>query len=170
MIPMQTKTTFYVICFFSTSLLLFGYYLEYQLLLEPCPLCMTQRLCFMGLIAIAFCGFFTKTPRTQSFILTTLLLVTLFGAAIAARQLWLQMLPQGSAPACGPGFYYLVEIFPAQEVLKTMLIGDGNCAEIVWTFLGISIPGWSLIWFGFFFVLLLSRLLKKRTKIASRSA
>ena len=101
---------------------------------------MTQRLTFMALITMSFIGLFIGKACKQKVILILISLLSLFGTAIAGRQIWLQMLPPHLA-SCGPDFSYLVELFPAKDIAKAMLIGDGNCAEIVWTFLGISIPG-----------------------------
>ena len=50
-----------------------------------------------------------------------------------------------AALACGPSLDYLMDVFPLAEVLSLVLSGDGTCAEVVWTFLGISIPGWTLV-------------------------
>jgi disulfide bond formation protein DsbB len=41
----------------------------------------------------------------------------------------------------------MLETAPFLEVLKTVLLGDGNCAEVSWTFLGLSMPAWTLLWF-----------------------
>ena len=75
------------------------------------------------------------------------LLFSLGGAALAGRQIWLQNLPADQVPACGPSLDYMLDVFPLQEVITVMLQGTGDCAEVQWTFLGLSIPGWSLFWF-----------------------
>ena len=66
---------------------------------------------------------------------------------MAARQVWLQHLPANQVPACGPGLGYMLERFPLYETLKKVLAGSGECAEVGWKFLGLSIAGWSLLWF-----------------------
>ena len=76
-----------------------------------------------------------------------LLIAGLIGAGIAARQIWLQRLPPELAPECGPGLEYMLEVFPFMEALQMILSGSGECAEVQWTFLGFSIPEWSLAWF-----------------------
>ena len=63
------------------------------------------------------------------------------------RQLWLQSLPEDEVPACGASLDYMLEVFPLTEVISMVLAGDGTCAEVVWTFLGSSIPGWTLVAF-----------------------
>ena len=71
----------------------------------------------------------------------------LLGASISTRHVWLQNLPPEEVPECGPGLAYIFENFPLTETLKLMLNGTGECAEVLWTFLGLSIPGWTLVAF-----------------------
>jgi len=70
------------------------------------------------------------------------------GAGIAARHVWLQGLPPDQVPACGPTLEYLMGMLPFTEVVRTILRGDGNCAVIDWSFLGLSLPGWALVAFA----------------------
>ena len=72
-------------------------------------------------------------------------LAALTGIAVAGRHVWIQSLPEDQVPACGPGLKYMFENFPLMNALKLLLRGDGNCAVIDWTFLGLSIPAWVLI-------------------------
>ena len=72
----------------------------------------------------------------------------LIGAGLSLRHLYLQGLPEDQVPSCGPGLDYLMDVFPMTEVIEMVLSGDGSCAEVVWTFLGLSIPGWTLIGFA----------------------
>jgi len=69
------------------------------------------------------------------------------GGALAIRQLHLQSLPEDQVPSCGPGLDYLLDVFPMQDVIQMVLVGDGSCAEVAWSLLGISIPGWALVGF-----------------------
>ena len=90
-----------------------------------------------------------------------ILLANLGGAGLAGRQLWLQSLPEDQVPACGPDLDYMLEVFPWQEIITTMLRGTGDCAEVQWTFLGLSIPGWSMLWFVVLAVMALIVLLRR---------
>jgi len=74
------------------------------------------------------------------------------GIGIAARHVWLQSLPADEVPACGPGLEYLIEAFPLQDMLARVFRGSGECAEIDWTFLGLSMPAWNLIVYSLFVV------------------
>jgi disulfide bond formation protein DsbB len=71
----------------------------------------------------------------------------LIGIWLSGRQLWLQSLPEDKVPACGPDIYFIMERLPFSESLQSMLFGSGSCAEVQWTLIGISIPGWTFIFF-----------------------
>jgi disulfide bond formation protein DsbB len=75
------------------------------------------------------------------------ILFSLAGLGVAGRHVWIQNLPEDQVPACGPGLEYMFETFPLTQALELLFMGDGNCADVVWTFLGLSIPGWMLVFF-----------------------
>jgi disulfide bond formation protein DsbB len=76
-----------------------------------------------------------------------ILLAGLLGASVAARHVWIQNLPADQVPDCGPGLDYMLEVFPVTETLQMVLSGSGECAEISWSFLSLSMPAWALLWF-----------------------
>tara|TARA_B100000446_G_C10408867_1_gene290254 strand:+ start:335 stop:634 length:300 start_codon:yes stop_codon:yes gene_type:complete len=84
--------------------------------------------------------------------------IILIGSSLSIRQLYLQSLPNDLVPTCGPDLEYLLETLPVLEVLLIAIKGDGNCAEVLWSFLGISIPGWLLIAFIVLFAYVLTSL------------
>lgn len=126
----------------------FAMYLQHRLFLDPCPLCIFQRLAFIWIGACALLACIHNPEGGGRKVYSTLVtLGALSGAAVAGRHVWLQNLPPGEVPECGPGLSYLLETAPFLEVLRTVLLGDGNCAVVDWTFLGLSMPGWTLLWF-----------------------
>jgi disulfide bond formation protein DsbB len=134
-----------------SSLLAFAVYSQRSLLLDPCPLCILQRVVFMAL-AVAFAIGALHAPRSRNGrrvygVVAALLAAT--GAAIASRHLWLQSLPPELVPACGPGLSYMLEVFPLSEVIRDVFTGSGECAKVDWRLLGLSMPGWTLIWYLF---------------------
>jgi len=130
------------------GLLAFGLYLQYFEQQEPCPLCILQRIAFIAMIAVFAIAALHGPRRGGAIVYSTLLFVFAgAGAAIAGRQVWLQHLPPSRVPACGPGLEYMFERFPLSEALGRVLAGSGECAEVGWKFLGLSIAGWSLAWF-----------------------
>lgn len=129
---------------------LMGYalYVQYGLGLEPCPLCVMQRIAVIACGVVFFLGAVHNPGRVGAIIYSVL--IVLFagaGAAVATRHVWLQSLPPDKVPACGPGLSYMLETLPFAEVLGTILKGSGECASIEWRFLDLSIPGWTLVFF-----------------------
>jgi disulfide bond formation protein DsbB len=144
----STRQIFLILFLGCVGLMSFGYYLQYVENLEPCPLCMTQRLFFVlsGILGLA--AFLHNPGATGMRIYGVLTAVAAAsGAGFASRQLWLQSLPEDQVPACGPSLEYMFDALPFMEAFELLLKGDGNCAEVVWDLFGISIPGWSLIAF-----------------------
>ncbi|MGA8261718.1 MAG: disulfide bond formation protein B [Arenicellales bacterium] len=130
------------------GLLAYAFYLEYMLLLEPCPLCWLQRFVFMG-FAAAFLVCAIQNPRAWGRYVYVFVfgLLMLMGVGLSGRHLWLQSLPPAARPQCGVGVEYMLNIKPITEVIAWAARGTGECGDVQWTFLGISIPGWALIAF-----------------------
>jgi disulfide bond formation protein DsbB len=124
------------------------WYLQHVLELEPCPLCITQRafVILTGLLALIAA---LHNPQGWGRRLYALLctLAALGGAAVAGRHVWLQHLPEDLAPACGPSLEYMLDTLPLSETFALVMMGDGNCADTVWTLLGFSIPEQTLALF-----------------------
>ncbi len=122
-------------------------YFQYAVGLEPCPLCILQRVAFMAVGIILALGFLHNPRGWGRRIYGALACITaLLGVAVAARHVWLQSLPPGQVPECGPGLTFMLEAFPLQKALDLILRGSGECAEVQWTLLGLTMPGWSLVW------------------------
>ena len=135
---------------FLISVLLIAYalYTEHVLGLEPCPLCILQRVAVIAL-GLSFLLLALRPPqRKQSKFLASLLLMVISsaGVGIAARHVWIQNLPPDKVPGCGPGLDFMMANFPLSEVLEMVFSGSGECAEISWSFAFLSMPAWALIW------------------------
>jgi disulfide bond formation protein DsbB len=118
--------------------------MEHIFMMDPCPLCLMQRVWFAiaGLLALAA---LIHSPRWGIYPLLTIL-AALIGGGFSIRQLWLQSLPADQVPACGPDMTYMLENFPLADVLAAMTRGTGDCAAVSWQF-GLTIPGWALVGF-----------------------
>jgi disulfide bond formation protein DsbB len=135
-----------VLC--CASLLGFALYNQYVDYLDPCPLCILQRVVFVWMGAVALLAALHNPGRTGQLIYAWLVALGAgVGALIAGRHVWLQNLPAGEVPECGPGLNYMLENFPLAEVFSTVLYGSGSCAEVKWEFLGLSMPMWTLVWY-----------------------
>lgn len=143
--PRLVNALIFVLCAIAMVIV---YYLDGVLGLEPCPLCMTQRVFVVGAgLAALLAALHGPGALGRRIYAAVALLSSGAGGAVAARHVWLQHLPEDQVPACGPGLEYMLENFPFTETLQLILMGDGNCAEVVWTFMGLSIPEQALLLF-----------------------
>ena len=128
------------------ALLAYAWYAQVVLGLEPCPLCIFQRI-GIGACALLFLLATLQNPAQGGARIygALLLLAALATMLVALRHLWIQHLPEGSVPACGASLSYLLEVFPLTDVIRKVLSGSGECARINWRLLGLSMPGWVLI-------------------------
>jgi disulfide bond formation protein DsbB len=130
------------------SLLIAKLFMEDALGLAPCPLCMTQRVFVGATGAVALLAALHHPGGAGRRVYGALCcLFAVAGGAVAARHVWLQHLPPEQVPACGPSLQYMLETLPFTETLSLVLMGDGNCAETMWTFMGFSIPEQTLALF-----------------------
>jgi len=118
--------------------------------LAPCPLCVFQR---VGVIATAVvllvAAIHNPEGRMGKAFYGILSLITVGGGAfVAGRHIWLQSLPADEVPSCGPDLSYMMDMLPLQDVVNRVLSGSGECAEIDFVLLGLSLPAWTLIGFG----------------------
>ena len=128
------------------ALLAFGMYLQHVVGLEPCPMCIVQR---YALVLVAIVAGITAITNKKALLATgasLLVLLSGFGAFVAARQSWLQWYPPEVA-SCGRDFYGMIETFPLQRVIPMLFKGSGDCSKVDWTFLGGSIANWSFVSF-----------------------
>lgn len=139
-------------------------YLEHVVGLEPCPLCMVQRVCLLVLGFIFLLGFI-HNPKPIGRRIYALLGVAAAGTGIAtaARQVWLQNLPADQLPdSCmAMSMDYIMEYLPLADMLRVMFTGTADCAEVTWTFWGMSLPEWSLLGFVGFVALSVVLLVKR---------
>lgn len=136
------------------SLLCMGAYFQFVDGLEPCPLCISQRIAIF-VTGLVFLAATVHNPNTFGIKIYAVMgaITALCGGAISIRHIWLQHLPKDQVPECGPGIEYMFANFPLSETIKLMLSGTGDCAEVNWTMLGMSMPTWTLFAFLMLFCL-----------------
>ena len=123
-------------------------YLQHYAHLEPCPLCVFQRVSLMSMGIVALIAFIHNPAALVRRIYAGLSLVgALAGVGVAGRHVWLQHLPADEVPSCGPGLDYWMDTFPFQEVVQKVLRGSGECAKVDWMMFGLSLPEWTLMMF-----------------------
>ena len=130
------------------GLLAYGFYLQYFDKQDPCPLCLVQRAFYLLFLLVCVVAALHDPKALGNRIYGSLaLLFALGGIGVAGRQVWLQHLPADQVPACGPDLYFMLENLPLKRTLEKLFAGSGQCAEVHWKFLGLSIAEWSLAWF-----------------------
>ncbi len=136
-------------------------YLEHVVGLAPCPLCYVQRVAVIlfGLVCL-LATLHNPARLGQRMYAALSTLAAGLGVAAAARQIWLQGLPEDKLPACLPSLDYMLEAFPIQDIISKMLHGTADCAEVTWTLLGLNLAEFSLI--GFIVMLMFSAFIMLR--------
>ena len=134
-------------------------YLQNQLGLVPCPMCIVQRYALMAVIVFCVVGMTDRSSLLTLIMSWLVLLSAGSGAFVAARQTWLQWYPPETV-SCGRDFYGMVENLPLQRLVPTLFKGGGDCTKVDWTFLGGSISNWSFV--AFFAIAALMLLLRWR--------
>ncbi|AUM12539.1 disulfide bond formation protein B [Ketobacter alkanivorans] len=145
-----------------TSISFAYFYLQKHLGLEACPLCLIDRgiviaIGFFFLLALLH----NPAKIGQRLYSACALIFSGLGIAVCWRHLWLQNLPKDQIPECSPGLDYMLETFPIGETLRTIFNSAGECAEIQWSFMGLSIPAQTMLVFIGFAVLSLYQILRK---------
>ena len=139
---------FLLITVACAGLLGYALYEQHVEWLDPCPLCIFQRIAFMGIgiFALLLC---LQNPQgwLKPIYGGLLLLASLFGMLVAGRHIWMQNLPADQVPECGPGLEYMLDNFSLGQTLAKVFQGSGSCADIKWEFLGLSMPWWTMIWY-----------------------
>ena len=147
------RTAFAACALLCAAFLAFAYYAQFKLFLDPCPLCIFQRVAFLALLIVSvIAAIHVPTSRGGRRTYGVLaFLASAVGVSIAGRHVYLQHLPEGEVPACSSmGLDYMLDAFPLSDVVKRVFTGSGECAKVDWTFLGLSMPEWTLAWFAIF--------------------
>lgn len=141
--------TGYLIGFLASfGLVAFALYIQQKHHLEPCPLCISQRIAFMFLGVLFLIAALHNPAKIGRRIYGLLhLLAAAAGAVIASRHIWIQANPDKVMAECGAGFDYIFDTFPMKKALDLVFKGTGECSNIDWTLFGITIPQLSLICF-----------------------
>jgi len=139
--PPSPRAVNFVIAGGCAAMILFALFLQEQLGLHPCPLCITQRICVITVGVIALLAALHNPEKTGLKIYAALqCFAAIIGLVVSGRHVWIQHLPEDQVPACGPGLQYIFQNFPLQQAMTLLFRGDGNCHIVDWTLLGLSIP------------------------------
>ncbi len=134
---------------FALCAALIGYalYSQTYMGLEPCPLCIFQRI-GIALLGVVFLAAALQDPGGwgRYVYAGAIGLIALATLLVAARHLYVQSLPPGSLPSCGAPLAVLLKFTPLWQVVRKVLTGSGECSVVNWRFLGLAMPAWVLLW------------------------
>jgi protein dithiol:quinone oxidoreductase len=137
-------------------------YFQNFLGLEPCYLCVTQRVFVVAVgVICGIAAIHNPAPKGQRIYAGLTTATAIVGGYFSGKQLWLQSLPEDQVPACGIPVDYLFDSFSASEAVSMLLRGDGNCAEVQWQLLGLSMPAWVMVSFAGFAAIGIVQFLRK---------
>lgn len=146
---MSPRFLFALAAVFCAGLLGYAYFAQFVQGYEPCPLCIFQRVAVLAVGLVCLVAAVHAPGRTGRCVYGVLTAVfALVGAGVAGRHLWLQNLPPDAVPDCGPGLDYLLDVFPLWDAVRMAFEGSGECANVDWSLLGLSMPGWVLLCFA----------------------
>ncbi len=165
--PPRPRLIYTIIFLACAGLMAFGLYLQHAENLEPCPLCIFQRYAFIATGVVALLAALHNPARVGQWVYgIALIAASGAGAVVAARQSWLQHNPPRILD-CGPDLAYMLNSFPLAQVLPKVFKGEGDCATVTWTFLGLSIPEWALLWFAVLIVAAVATMMFGRRRSSS---
>jgi disulfide bond formation protein DsbB len=144
---LNRRTGYFAIFLACAGMMAFALFLQHYRYLNPCPLCIFQRVCVITVGGVALLAALHNPKSTLGIRVYGALstLAALAGLAIAARHAYIQALPPSEVPTCGPGLNFMLDSMPFTQVLQKVLFGSGECALVDWSLLGISLPAWVAI-------------------------
>jgi disulfide bond formation protein DsbB len=128
------------------GLIAYALYAQYVTGLEPCPLCILQRVSVITAGLLFLVALLHNPGDIGARVYGVLIdLSALLGILVAARHIWIIAQPPGAVAECGASLEYMMDVLPLHEVLGKVLTGSGECAKIDWQFLGLNMPTWVLM-------------------------
>jgi len=122
----------------------FAYYLQFGRDMNPCPLCIFERITTVALGVVFLVAWLHNPGRFGRWLyLALIFVVSAVGVFVSARHVYIQHNP-GVVMSCGgASLKTMVQHLPPLEVIREVLQGSGDCAHVD-TFLGVSLPLWVL--------------------------
>jgi protein dithiol:quinone oxidoreductase len=155
----STRQVFALLVVATIALMAYAFYAQYVMQLVPCTYCMVQRFAMVMTGVVCTFGVIHEPKSVMGWRIYSLsaLFFALFGAAAAAKHVYIQYLPMDKRPGCGPSVDFMLQNMPLGKVLHNLFITGGDCGDIDWKFFGLTMPGWVLVWFVVFIVLVVWR-------------
>jgi disulfide bond formation protein DsbB len=123
-----------------------AFFFEYGMKLQPCNMCMLQRIAISELGVVFLVAALHDPDRLGARVYAVLIAVAAaIAVALSSRHVWMQMQPPGSLPSCGADFWTMVDMLPFHKVVLRIVNGGGECQAILWSLFGLSMPAWLIL-------------------------
>lgn len=126
-----------------------SFFAQYGLGLNPCVLCIAERVLVILVGLVAFLGALCPNRSLLERTVNTLFpsLVALAGFGVSVYQIYIQHLPLWKQPSCGAPWTFRLRQAPLFDWYEPIIRGTGNCGQVQ-RFMGISLPIWSALFFA----------------------
>ena len=147
----KPRVWFFFVALACAGMVAYALYVQHFDFIDPCPLCVLQRMAYMWIGGVALLATIHGPAAVGRLVYGGAIIAGgLAGLGVAGRHLWLQSLPADQVPDCGMGLNYMLDTMPFFDAMKEVFYGSGECAEVHWSFLGLSMPGWTFLWYLLF--------------------
>ncbi len=138
-----------------------AFFLQIYKGVNPCPLCLLQRMVMATLGAIFFAGAVWRFKKWGSLLLGLLgLLAGASGILLSGRQVGLQVSPPSSSGDCAASLDYLFHVLSLKDFAKQVWQGGMECSQTGLEILHLSLAAWSFIVFTVLFFLTILQLIR----------
>ncbi|TEW55023.1 disulfide bond formation protein DsbB [Psychromonas sp. RZ22] len=129
-------------------------YFQHVMKLEPCVMCVYERITMLAIFAAGLIG--ASAPNNifvRLLAFAVWAIGAIWGLLLAVEHTNYQMNP---SPFATCDFYpNFPEWLPLHELVPWLFNPTGDCSDIVWTFLGYSMPQWLIVSFAIYTLLFL---------------
>lgn len=138
---------------------------QYIFGMDPCVMCIQQRMALIACIITALFAYFLPHQQKWSKPASLILLLSpaIWGLYISLKQLHLQSLPPHLQPSCGAPWTFRLRDYPLFDLWEPLVRGTGQCGEIH-TLFGLTLPTWSAIFFVLIILITTIGLLLRKPK------
>ena len=131
-------------------------FFQYVMKLDPCVLCVYERLAVAGIALAGLIGLVNPDGRAWRSVGYLLWAVSaIWGLSLAMKHTGIQL---GASDLNCEFFANFPDWFKLDEWLPAVFNPTGYCSDILWQFLGFSMPQWMLVVYSGYLLVLLAAL------------
>ena len=153
----RLRLFWFVILLSAVGLELTALFFQYVMKLDPCVLCVYERLAVAGIALSGLLGFLAPSLRSVRLLAYVLwATAAVWGLSLAMEHTGIQL---GKSDFNCEFFANFPEWFKLDEWLPAIFNPTGYCSDIQWQFLGFTMPQWMLVVYAGYLLLLILALI-----------